>query len=133
MNDMFYAVSTRKPVAQAIEELSDALGQRQFGVLWDLDINQKLVEKGLEPEPPFHILEVCSAPRAKHALSNNQEVGYFLPCKIVVYEDRASGGTTIGFPKPDALMGLLRDPSLESLAEEVNSIMKAALDEVAAH
>ncbi|RID82800.1 DUF302 domain-containing protein [Mesobacillus zeae] len=32
-------------------------------------------------------------------------VGYFLPCKIVVYED--NGKTKIGMPKPTVLMAML--------------------------
>lgn len=131
MNPMFYRVTTNKTVDEAVEAVGRALKDNQFSVLWDLDINQKLEEKGIEPEPPYHILEVCSAPRAKKALSTNPVVGNFLPCKIVVYQDRESGATAISLPMPRALIGLLEDPDLESLAEEVSELMKAAVDQAA--
>ncbi len=126
---LFYSVKTDKSVEDAVKAVSDALSHHQFGVLWALDINQKLVEKGLEAEPPFHILEVCSAPRAKEALTANQQVGYFLPCKIVVYRDRDSDTTVVGFPKPDVLIGLLKEPRLEGLAREVSELLAKAVDE----
>lgn len=130
--DFMYQVSTSKSIDAAVEAVGESLKRHQFGVLWDLDINQKLVEKGLEPEPQFRILEVCSAPRAKEALATNQQVGYFLPCKILVYADRASGKTTIGYAKPAALMGLLQDTRLDGVAQEVDALLRSAVDEASA-
>lgn len=124
-----YRVTTEKSVETAIHDLEKALSSRQFGVLWHLDMNQKLVEKGLEPEPPFHVLEVCSAPRAKKALKSEQSVGYFLPCKIVVYEDRQTGKTTLGFPEPELLLGLVGNETLNPLATEVGNLLRDAVKE----
>jgi uncharacterized protein (DUF302 family) len=121
-----YTVSTQKDVEGAMQALEAALKSRQFSVLWHLDINQKLVEKGLEPGPPFHVLEVCSAPRAKEALTANQQVGYFLPCKMVVYKDHDKGETQIGLLRPGLMMELLGDERLEPLAAEVEGLLKEA-------
>lgn len=129
MSDLMYQVTTAKSVDEAVQAVGEALTNHQFSVLWDLDINEKLVAKGLEPEPAFRILEVCSAPRAKQALSTNQRVGYFLPCKIVVFADQESGKTTVGYARPAALMGLLGDARLEPLAQEVEALMKKAVDQ----
>ncbi len=131
MSELMYQVTTKKSVDEAVEAVGAALKNHQFGVLWDLDINTKLTEKGIAPEPPFRILEVCSAPRAKQALTTNQAVGYFLPCKVLVYKDRASDTTRIGYAKPAALMGLLGDTRLDELARDVDHLLKQAVDEAA--
>ncbi len=131
MPEWMYQVPTAKSVDEAVAAVGAALKDHQFSVLWDLDINQKLSEKGIEPEPPFRILEVCSAPRAKKALHTTQQVGYFLPCKIVVYEDRESHQTMIGFPKPEVLMGLVGESALEPLANEVGQLMREAITQAA--
>lgn len=131
MSELMYEITADKSLSRAVEDLGAALQRHQFGVLWDLDINAKLEEKGLRPEPPFRILEVCSAPRAKEALATNQAVGYFLPCKVLVYQDSQSGKTTIGYARPAALMGLLQDARLDSLAAEVDGLLRAAVDEAA--
>jgi uncharacterized protein (DUF302 family) len=120
-----------KTVEEAVAAIKTALSHHQFGVLWDLDINEKLVEKGIEPEPAYRILEVCSAPRAKQALAVDQKAGYFLPCKVVVYEDRKTHAVTVGFVKPRVLMGLSHIAQLEPLADEVHQLLQAAVDEVA--
>jgi uncharacterized protein (DUF302 family) len=124
-----YEVTTDQPVEQAVAAVGEALGKRRFSVLWDLDVNAKLAEKGLDLAVPYRILEVCSAPRAKQALETNASVGYFLPCKVVVY--REGGRTHIGLPRPEALIALVGDARLADLATEVERVLIEAIDEVA--
>jgi uncharacterized protein (DUF302 family) len=126
-------VGERSPVGveETIDRITKALAARGFGVLWHLDINEKLVEKGLEPTAPFHVLEVCSAPRAREALTIHQRVGYFLPCKVVVFEDRATHIVEIGFERPTLMVDLLQEPALKPLADEVEGILGEALREAA--
>lgn len=126
-------VAERSPVgvADTIDRITKALAGRGFGVLWHLDINEKLVEKGLEPTAPFHVLEVCSAPRARQALTTNQRVGYFLPCKVVVFEDSATHTVEVGFERPTLMVDLLKEPLLKPLADEVEGILTEALREAA--
>lgn len=129
MNAFGFAVTTDKSVDAAAEAVSAALAARGFGVLWRLDVNEKLREKGLNLQGQFRILEVCSPPRAKEALEGNPLVGYFLPCKVVTYE--RDGHTEIGMPKPTALIGLLGDDRLHGLAEDVERAMVEAVKQAA--
>ncbi len=120
---------TSKSVEASIAALQEALTERKFSVLWHLHINQKLAEKGLTIEPDVHVLEVCSAPRAKQAIDLNADVAAFLPCKITV---TAVGGTTrISLTRPTLLMELLRDTRLKPLAEEVEKILVDAIEAAA--
>ena len=120
-----YTVTTDKEFDKAIADLKQALSERKFGVLWELDIPSKLKEKGVEYAGPFRILEVCNPQRAKGALEANIRAGYFLPCKVVVYAE--DGKTRIGMPRPTTLIGLLGDESLRQVAEEVEADLAAAM------
>ena len=131
VTDTFIAEHTRATVDEAMERVRQSLQERGFGVLWHLDINEKLEEKGQERVDPFHILEVCSAPRARQALTKNQRTGYFLPCKIVVYRDAQDGRTVIGLTRPQIMTDLLHDPGLTDLAREVEELLSAAISEAA--
>ena len=124
-----YTRSTGKSVPEAIAALEAALTNRKFSALWHLDMQSKLKEKGLELKPEFHVFEVCSAPRAKEALETNLQVGYFLPCKMVVYSD--DGQTRIGLLRPHLLMDLLGEERLKALATDVETELRAAVDEAA--
>jgi uncharacterized protein (DUF302 family) len=99
-----YTVETKKSPEITITALQESLKEEKFGVLWQLDMKEKLNEKGVEFDQTYHILEVCNPVEVKRVLSENALVGYFLPCKIAVYEE--DGTTKIGMPKPTALIGL---------------------------
>lgn len=122
-----YTQPTDKPIPQAIAALEEALAKRKFSALWHLDMGSKLKEKGLDLEPEFHVFEVCSAPRAKEALETNLEVGFFLPCKMVVYA--RDGQTHVGMLRPELLMSLLGEERLKNLATGVEETLREAVDE----
>ena len=123
-----YTVETNKSLEQVISDLEQSLKNRNFGILWSLDIPATLQSKGVDYSKPYRILEVCNPTKAKEVLSEADLVGYFLPCKIIVYEDKES--TKIGLPKPTVLMDLVDLPSLRSIAVEVEKALIDAVNEV---
>lgn len=124
-----YTIDTDQTTAQTIEKLERHLKEEKFGVLWHLDMQEKLREKGVELEQRYHILEVCNPVEAKRVLSENAVVGYFLPCKIAVYEEQ--GKTKIGLPKPTALIGMVDNSVLQTIAEDVEKRLISCIDQAA--
>jgi len=124
-----YTRETRKTVPEAISALEGALAKRKFSALWHLDMQAKLKEKGQETDRVFHVFEVCNATHAKVALETNLEVGYFLPCKMVVFEQ--DGKTRVGLLRPHLLIDLLGEHRLQDLANLVETELSAAVDEAA--
>ena len=112
-----YTVETDKNMDQAIKDLEASLKEEKFGVLWTFDIKEKLQEKGLEFEKEFKVLEVCNPLEAQKVLNENEMAGYFLPCKIVVYEK--NGKINIGMPKPTSLISMLNDDKMEQFAKDI--------------
>jgi uncharacterized protein (DUF302 family) len=121
-----YEVKTNKTFEVAVEDLKKCLSENKFGVLWELDFKDKLQEKGLDFDKHFKILEVCNPEQAKRVLDKYIEAGYFLPCKVVVYEKEE--GVFIGMMKPRELISLLQNEELISVAEEVEDILVKAID-----
>jgi uncharacterized protein (DUF302 family) len=123
--DIIYKVQTDKSFANAIEDLK-ALGTFKFGVLWELNFQDKLKEKGLELDKNVQILEVCNPGKAKKALDTFIEAGIFLPCKMIVYEKNHA--VYIGMLKPTELIGMLENDDLLNIAREVEIDLKSAID-----
>lgn len=124
-----YTVNTGKSVEEAISALEQNLKEEKFGILWQFSIQDKLNEKGIEFGHKYQILEVCNPVEAKRVLSENYLAGYFLPCKIAVYEHE--GKTKIGLPKPSALIGMVENESFESLrgiAQDVEKRLISCID-----
>jgi len=121
-----YTVSTSKGLEEAIEALEQNLKEVKFGVLWKLDLRGKLKEKGVDFNQPYFILEVCNPQEAAKVLNINELTGYFLPCKITVYE--SEGTTKIGLAKPSILVGMLENDDLKAVAEEIEKTLIGVLD-----
>lgn len=121
-----YTVETEKSIEDAIASLEVSLKEEKFGILWQFDIKDKLQEKGLEFNQQYRVLEVCNPHEAQRVLLENQLVGYFLPCKIVVYED--NGKTMIGMPKPSSLISMLEDDTIKELAIDIEKRLITCID-----
>ena len=121
-----YTVETNKTIEEAISSLEESLKEEKFGVLWQFDIKEKLQEKGLDFDQSYRVLEVCNPNEAQRVLSQNKMVGYFLPCKIVVYDD--NGRTKIGMPRPTSLIEMVKDDLLEKLANDIENRLIACID-----
>lgn len=114
-----YTVESPKTLEEAIDSIEVALKEEGFGVLWKFNIPETLAKKGVELDKEFMVLEVCNPHEAKRILSENSLVGYFLPCKIVIYKEQSQ--TKIGMPKPSSLIGLVADENLVEVAQDIES------------
>jgi uncharacterized protein (DUF302 family) len=121
-----YTVHTSKSINEAIASLEQNLKDEKFGVLWMFDIKDKLNEKGLEFTKEFKVLEVCNPFEAQRVLIENDLAGYFLPCKIVVFnrEDK----TMIGMPRPTSLINMLNNDKLKELAKDIEERLIKCID-----
>lgn len=122
-----YTVETSKGIDEAIETLEASLKEEKFGVLWNFDLKDKLHEKGLDFEKEFKVLEVCNPKEAQRVLNENVMAGYFLPCKMVVYED--GGKTKIGMPKPTSLTQMVEDANIQAMARDIEQRLMHCMDE----
>jgi len=121
-----YTVETEKGRDEAVQALAENLQAEKFGILWNFDLTAKLQEKGTDFDTPFTILEVCNPQEANRVLSEDLMVGYFLPCKIVVYEEE--GTTKIGMPKPSALIEMVQNESIKQIALDIEERLIGCID-----
>ena len=125
MKNIKYEVTTNKSFDEAVSSVITNLEEQKFGVLWKLNFKDKLKEKEIDFESNFMILEVCNPQKAKEVLSKHIDAGYFLPCKVVVYEE--SGSVKIGMLNPEILMEMLNFEDLTEIAKEVQNMMITAI------
>lgn len=124
--DIKYEIKTNKSFNDAVKSLKDSLSKNNFGVLWELNFKDKLKEKGLEFDHNFKILEVCNPKQAKEILDKHLEVGYFLPCKMVIYDKDNS--VYMGMIKPSEIIKLSGKDDITEIAREVEKELKTAID-----
>ena len=119
----------RRPYADAIAAVKDALKAQGFGVLTEIDVKHTLKTKLDVDVDPYIILGACNPPLAHRALSAEPEVGMLLPCNVVV---RSAGEETIvEAMDPQAAMGLVQNPAVQAVAHEARQKLQAALESLA--
>lgn len=125
---MIYERESDKPVEAAAKDLAAAVERHGFGVLHSYDFKATLAAKGQPIEPECRVLEVCNPRQAREVLTNDITLNMALPCRLSVFERR--GRTVIGMVPPSDVLRLISDsPELRKVAAEVETTMKAIIDE----
>ena len=125
----------RKTVAlayvDAVEKTKHALQEQGFGVLSEIDMQQKLKEKLNVDSGPYVILGACNPPLAWKALQTEREIGLLLPCNVIVYESD-DGKCVVAAVDPDSMLGVVGDnPVVAEVARDARSRLQRALETIA--
>ena len=124
---MLHIVETKKPLANVVRDLEQAVARHKFGVLGVHDLKAKMAEKGVPFTRECRIFEVCNPHQAKTVLEANLEISTALPCRISVYEE--GGMTKLATIKPTAMIALYATPGLQGVAKEVEATLEAIMAE----
>jgi uncharacterized protein (DUF302 family) len=114
--------------ADAVARVRETLRDEGFGVLTEIDVRSTLKEKLGEETEPYLILGACNPPYAHRALGIEPELGTLLPCNVVVYE--RGGETHVSAVDPVAMLGLVGNPALEPVADEIRTKVRRAVERV---
>jgi uncharacterized protein (DUF302 family) len=126
--DYGITVRTPAPFAEAVTRVREALKAQGFGVLTEIDVQATLRDKLGEEMEPYLILGACNPPLAHRALSADRRIGMLLPCNVVVRTE--SGQTVIEALDPQVMITIAGEGSLQPVADEAASRLRAALDSV---
>ena len=119
-----------KPVAgsfdDAVGAVTEELKKEGFGVLSEIDVAGTLKKKLDEDMPPYRILGACNPTLAHQAVNAVPEIGLLLPCNVLVREDE-TGQVHVSFMDPGAVLGLVDNPQVVPLAEQVKEKLQRVL------
>lgn len=108
---------------EAINRVTEALKKEGFGVLTEIDIQQKLKEKLNVDFRRYRILGACNPPFAYKALQAEDKIGTMLPCNVIVQE-AGEGRIEVAAVDPVASMSAVGNDSLAGIANEVREKMR---------
>jgi uncharacterized protein (DUF302 family) len=112
---------------EALARVPEALKTEGFGVLTEIDVADTLKKKlGVEFRK-YRILGACNPPFAHRALQAHLEIGLFMPCNVVVYEND-EGKAVISAVDPMQTMAVRAGPDMQELAAAVREKLSRVLD-----
>ncbi len=112
----------------AVEKFKAELKKEGFGILTEIDVKATLKSKLNVDFDKYIIMGACNPPFAYQALQAERDVGIVMPCNVIVYE--MGGKTFVAATLPKVTMGVVGNPKLAPLADQVEKKLKDAVDRV---
>ena len=116
------------PFEKVREAVAEELKKEGFGILTEIDLQEKFREKlGVEFKR-YVILGACSPPNAFKSVQAEENIGLMLPCNVIVYE--RGGRTVLSVVRPTVAMQMIDNAELKSVAELVEKKLKNVFDAI---
>lgn len=114
------------PFTQAVERTREALKTEGFGVLCEIDIQEKLKEKLGVAFRNYVILGACNPPLAFQTLQEELSIGLLLPCNVIVYEE--GGRSVVSAIDAVKMLSVVNNPKLQATASQVNEKLRRVIE-----
>ncbi len=111
---------------QAVVLVTESLKKEGFGVLTEINIQEKLKEKLDVDFRKYMILGACNPASAYKALQQEDKVGTMLPCSVIIQE-LGNNVIEVAAVDPLASMMAIENPDLAEIAREIKEKLERAI------
>jgi len=111
---------------EAIEKAIEELKKEGFGVLTEIDVKETLKKKLDVDFRKYKILGACNPSLAYKALQLEENIGFMLPCNVIVQETQ-DGSVQVSAINPLVAMQSVGNPNLSEVAETVSEKLNKVL------
>lgn len=127
MSYYFNKTINGKTFEEAIELVTLELKKEGFGVLTEIDVKATLKKKIDVDFKKYVILGACNPHFAHQALLNEDKIGVFLPCNVIV-EEHEDGEIEVSAVDPIASMMAVSNNQLSKISSEVQLKLKKVIE-----
>ena len=126
MSYYFNKTLREKDFDTAVEKVTEELKKEGFGVLTQIDVQETLKKKIDVDFKRYRILGACNPHFAHKALQNEDKIGVFLPCNVVV-EENENGDIEVSAVDPVASMVSVKNDNLGEIATEIRNKLQRVI------
>ncbi|MGZ8188175.1 MAG: DUF302 domain-containing protein [Methylosarcina sp.] len=119
----YYQVETLKPYDDVLSELELAISENNFRVTGHSRVGKVIRERGAKDFPDYDTIQFCNLTYARTILSIAPETIRYMPCNVVMYQDRDK--TIV---RTHLLPTHTDNEELNRFSEQMNRILKKMLD-----
>ena len=128
--EYYFSKTVNGTVEEVTAKTKAELKKQGFGVITEIDMDAKLKEKLDNVDLlPYKILGVCNPGFAWKTIQVEENIGLFLPCKVLV-KDLGNGQVEVVMVDPAVLMSMLGKEELITVADEVAKKFREALKNI---
>lgn len=122
----YLSKTLRTEFDEAVQLITNALKEEGFGVLSEIDIQEKLKEKLNVEFRRYTILGACNPPYAYEALKQEDKIGTMLPCNVIVQEIK-DGTIEVAAVDPKASMMAVENDQLVKITEDIREKLEKVI------
>jgi len=123
----YFSKTVNGSVEEVTPQVKSVLKEQGFGIVTEIDMAGTLKEKlGDIKMQPYRILGACNAKYAWETIQKEENIGIFLPCKVIL-KQKSANQTEVVAVNPAVLMKMLENEELNTIANEVAKQFKTAL------
>ncbi|QEC69188.1 DUF302 domain-containing protein [Panacibacter ginsenosidivorans] len=112
---------------EEVEKVIAELQKEGFGIITRIDMKETLKKKINVDFRKYIILGACNPRYAYEALLEEDKLGVFLPCNVVIQEHEV-GKVEISIVNPEELMHSVSDLNLRTFATEIKESLQQVLN-----
>ena len=112
-----------------VKKVTEALRQEGFGIITEIDMKETFKEKLNLDFRKYLILGACNPRFAFETLTEEDKVGVFLPCNVVIQE-HDSGKTEVSIIDPEEMVQAVDNLSIKSFATELKRMLQQVLNKI---
>jgi len=125
--DICFTTTVARPFGEVLEKVTEELKIAGFGIITEVDLQAKLMEKlGVEFRR-YRILGACNPGFAYEALQVEDKGGLMMPCNLVVQE-KAPNLVEVSAINPLAAMQAIGNPALAQVAAQVSARLQYVVE-----
>ncbi len=113
---------------EAVLKIKSELQKNDFGILTEIDVKATMKKKLDVDYENYIILGACNPKLAHKAIGAEKEIGLFLPCNVIVYEEDEK--VFVSAILPVAMMGIIGNPVLDEVARTAEEKLKNAVNSI---
>jgi uncharacterized protein (DUF302 family) len=124
----YFSKTVEGNVEEVTPKVKSVLKEQGFSVVTEIEMAKTLREKidGVDMKP-YRILGACNAKYAYETIQKEENIGVFLPCKVILKE-QDNNMTEVVAVNPSKLMQMLGNEELNAIANDVSTKFKVALE-----
>ncbi len=127
--EYYFKRTIEGPVDEVHERTIQSLKDVGFGVITEIDLEEKFKEKLGIDYKKYYILGACNPGFAYEALKMEEYLGILLPCNVIIFE-KEENKTEVAVVNAVSMMKITGSEELAAVAETVNERMIQALESI---
>lgn len=124
----YFAATVKGELMDVKQKTEEVFKEEGFGLISEIPMHEKLEEKLEDVDvKPYYIMGFCNPAYAYKTLQLEENIGLFLPCKVIV-RDNGNGTIDVVAIDPEKAMQTIGNNDLNDIAGEVTKRFKAAIE-----